>query len=190
MFAQSRLPRFLRPQQVQKLFASLKLSTPTEIRTYAMTHLAYSLGLRPVEISRLTLDDISFSKGEITVRERKGKNPVTLPMPKGTVKTIALYMEKGRPEGLSRHIFLSHQYPYRPASAHVVALYISRAMKNAGLPSTAYWLRHTYAQNLLSIGQSIYEVKEMLGHQNIQSTKRYLHIHIELMRKVILDEEL
>jgi len=188
IFAQSRLPRFLRPQQVRKLFESLPLSTPTEIRTYTMIHLAYSLGLRPVEISKLTLDDVSFSKGEITIRERKNKKPVTNPIPKESVKAMALYMDKGRPKGLSRHIFLLHHYPYRPVSAHIVSLSISSAMKKAGLPSTAYWLRHTYAQNLLCIGQTIYEVKEMLGHQNIQSTKRYLHINTELMRKVIFDE--
>ena len=68
--------------------------------------------------------------------------------------------------------------------------YISKAMKQAGLPSSAYWLRHTYAQNLLHMGRSIYEVKEMMGHQNIQSTHRYLHINTELMRKVLFDEDL
>lgn len=190
LFTQSVLPKFLRPQQVRKLFASLKVSTPTEIRTYAMTHLAYSLGLRPVEISRLTLDDIAFIQGEITIRERKGKNPVVLPIPQEILKAIALYLDKGRPKAKSMNIFLSHQFPYRPASPGVVSFYISRAMKKAGLPSSAYWLRHTYAQNLLTIGRSIYEVKEMLGHQNIQSTMRYLSIHTELMRKVIFDEEL
>jgi site-specific recombinase XerD len=190
IFAQSRLPRFLRPQQVRKLFESLPLSTPTEIRTYTMIHLAYSLGLRPAEISKLTLDDISFSKWEITIRERKNNKPVIMPIPKESVKTLAIYIGKGRPKGLSRHIFLLHHYPYRPVSSHMVGLTISTAMKKAGLPSTAYWLRHTYAQNLLSIGRSIYEVKEMLGHNNIQSTKRYLHINTELMRKVIFDEEL
>jgi integrase/recombinase XerD len=77
-FAQRRLPKFLRPAQVKKLFASLKISTPTEIRTYAMVHLAYSLGLRPAEISKITLDDISFQQGELTLRERKGGDLITL----------------------------------------------------------------------------------------------------------------
>jgi len=40
------------------------------------------------------------------------------------------------------------------------------------------------------MGRSIYEVKEMMGHQNIQSTHRYLHINTELMRKVLFDEDL
>ena len=67
---------------------------------------------------------------------------------------------------------------------------IKKAMKKAGLSSSAYWLRHTYAQNLLLIGRSIYEIKEMMGHQNIQSTQRYLHIDTERMRKVLFDETL
>jgi integrase/recombinase XerD len=190
LFARSTLPKCLRPQQVQKLFASLSLATPTDMRTYAMVHLAYSLGLRPVEISRITLDTISFSEGELTVKDRKGQNPITLPIPEQTVKAIAVYLDKGRPKSPSRNLLLTHHFPFRPVSSHTVVLYISKAMKAAGLPSTAYWLRHTYAQNLLHMGQSIYEVKEMLGHQNIQSTQAYLHIHTELMRKVLFNEEL
>jgi len=189
-FAQRKLPKFLRPKQIQKLFASLKLSTPTQIRTYAMVHLAYSLGIRPVEISRITLDDISFKRGELTLKERKGGNPITLPIPEKTLKAIALYVSKARPTSPSRHLFLTHHFPYRPISSNTVVGYISKAMKQAGLPSSAYWLRHTYAQNLLHLGQSIYEVKEMMGHQNIQSTHRYLHINTEFMRKALFHEEL
>jgi site-specific recombinase XerD len=61
-------------------------------------------------------------------------------------------------------------------------------MRRQGLGASAYWLRHTYAQNLLEAGASIYEIKEMLGHDSIESTKKYLHIHIALMRKVLFDE--
>jgi site-specific recombinase XerD len=42
----------------------------------------------------------------------------------------------------------------------------------------------------LEAGASIYEIKEMLGHDYIDSTEKYLHIHIKLMRRVIFDEEL
>lgn len=189
-FAQTKLPKFLRPNQVKKLFDSLTFSNSTQIRTYAMVHLAYSLGLRPVEISRITLDDISFQKAELTIRERKGGNPVTLPLPEKTIKAIALYVSKGRPKSPSRNLFLTHHFPFHPASSTTVVGYISKVMKQAGLPSSAYWLRHTYAQNLLHLGRSIYEIKEMMGHQNIQSTHRYLYINIELMRKVLFDEEL
>ena len=49
-------------------------------------------------------------------------------------------------------------------------------------------MRHTYAQQLLEAGISVFEIKEMLGHDDIEATNRYLHIHLKLMRRVILGE--
>ena len=190
LYGRSKPPKFLRPREIRKLFATLKLSTPLDIRTYAMVHIAYTLALRPVEISRITLDDISFQKGELAVPDRKGENPITLPIPENTIKAVAAYCYNARPKGTDRHLFLTFHYPYRPVSSVTVIYHIKKAMKKAGLHSTPYWLRHTYAQNLLQIGRSIEEIKEMLGHDNIQSSNRYITIHTELMRKVLFDEEL
>jgi len=190
LYAQAKPPKFLRPQEVQKFFASLTLSTPADIRTYAMVHLAYCLGLRPKEISLITLDDISFGKGELTLADRKGNNPITLPIAEHTIKAIAAYVVNVRPKSEYRSLFLSFHTPHRPISSAAVVHYISKAMKEAGLSSSAYWLRHTYAQNLLERGVSIFEIKEMLGQDKIESTKNYLHIHIKLMRKVLFNEEL
>lgn len=188
LFAHKKPPKFLRPRELQKLFSSLKLETPVDIRTYATIHLAYSLGLRPVEISRITLDHISFTRGELTIRERKTKKPTTLPLPKQTLQAIAAYVFKARPKTDLRTLFLT--CTGSPLKPERVAGTIKKAMEKAGLSSTAYWLRHTYAQNLLGMGRNIYEVKEMMGHQNIQSTQRYLYIDTERMRKVLFNETL
>jgi site-specific recombinase XerD len=61
-------------------------------------------------------------------------------------------------------------------------------MAGNNLPANTYWLRHSFAQNMLESGASIYEIKEMMGHRSIDSTKKYLSIHVNLMREVILDE--
>ena len=105
LFAHKKPPKFLRPQEVKKLFSSLKLATSVDIRTYALIHLAYSLGLRPIEISRLTLDHISFTLGELTIKERKTKEPTILPLPKQTVRAIAAYVFKARPKTDLRILF-------------------------------------------------------------------------------------
>ena len=190
LFSEQKPPKFLRPQEVQKLFASLSLSTRSDIRTCAMVHLAYTLGLRPVEISTITLEDLSFRKRELTLSHRKGLNPVTLPLPEQTLKTLAAYLQKARPKTLSRHLFVSFPFPYHPLQSISVGQCISKAMNRAGLSSSAYSLRHTYAQNLLHLGHSVYQIKEMLGHDTIHSTQKYLHIHVDLMRKVLFHETL
>jgi site-specific recombinase XerD len=190
MFAQAKPPTFLRPHEVQKLFAGVQLSTPLDIRTYATLHLAYTMGLRPDEICSITLDDISLSRGELTVRERKTDNPVILPMPEKVVKAIAAYLIGVRPQSEHRTLFLSLNPPFGSISPTVLSYHIKTLMRRVNLPSTAYWLRHTYAQNLLQAGASIYEIKEMLGHDSIESTRKYLQVDIKLMRKVLFDEEL
>jgi len=190
MFGEPRPPRFLRPEEVKKLFGSITLDTPVRIRTYAMLLLSYSLGLRPIEIKRITLDDVSFQRAEITITIRKTKNPAIMPLPEKTLKAIAAYVYKVRPESCHRDLFLTICKPYRPVSTTLVSEQISRIMRAAGLSASAYWLRHTYAQSLLCMGHSIYDIKEMMGHQSIRSTQRYLHVNIEHMRKVLFNETL
>ncbi len=188
LYTRDKPPKFLRPGEVKKLFAGLSLSSPTAIRTYATVHLAYFLGLRPVEIHRISLDDICFKKAELSIRRRKNDNPMVLPIPPAVLKAVSAYVIGARPKGQHRTLFLSHHSPHGPLCAGAVAYYMTAAIRQAGLKGTAYWLRHTYAQNLLESGASIFEIKQMLGHDKIESTKVYLHIHIKLMRKVLFDE--
>ncbi len=187
-FAKAKPPKFLRPHEVQQLFESLAVSSAKDLRTYAMVHLAYSLGLRPVEISSLQLDDISFSRAQLTLKRRKNDNPLELPIAEQTLKAIVAYMVGGRPKSKDRHLLLSLHAPHGPIVPGLVGRYIQQAMHNAGLNASSYWLRHSYAQHLLSAGASIYEIKEMLGHRHIESSRKYLHIHTDLMREVIVDE--
>ncbi len=190
MYHRIKPPCFLRADEIKQLFENMTMTTPTELREYAMVHIAYSMGLRPQEIGRLTLDDIQFSKAEMSVRYRKAGFPITMPIPLKTLKAISAYLVGGRPENNCRELFLQCCRPYRPVSSATVCHAIKMCMRKAGLPeeATPYWLRHTHAQHLLEAGVSVFEIKEMLGHDDIEATKRYLHIHIKLMRRVILGE--
>jgi len=188
MFAKAKPPQFLRPNEVRQLFERLPHSTACELRTYAQVHLAYFMGLRPIEISRITLDDISFIKGLLILKNRKNNSPLELPIPEDTLKAITAYIIGGRPKSLYRSLFLILWPNPTPMSAGLVGQYLTKALRDAGLPGTAYWLRHTFAQNMLESGAKIFEIKEMLGHDSIESTRQYLSIHTTLMRRVLFDE--
>ena len=189
-YSQNKPPKFFRTHDIQQLLDSFEPFSFKDIRNYAMLHLSYGLGLRPEEISLITLDDISFTQSELTLTTRKNDRPVKLPLPENAIKAISAYIIAARPESSHRRLFLNLVAPYRPISATSVGQHITQCIRKAGLSGTAYWLRHTYAQNLLEAGSSIYEIKEMMGHDNINSAEKYLHVHIKLMRRVIFDEEL
>jgi len=156
-FAKAKPPKFLRPHEIKQLFDSLPVSSAKDLRTYAMVHMAYSLGLRPVEISSLQLDDISFARAQISLKRRKNDNPLELPIPEQTLKAIVAYMVGGRPNSEDRHLFLSLCAPHGPIVPGLVGRYIQEPMHKAGLNASPYWLRHSYAQHLLSSGASIYQ---------------------------------
>jgi len=189
-FAKSTPPKFFRPHEIQQLFDSFELSSAKDLRNYAMVHLSYGLGLRPDEISLITLDDVSFTQSELTLTIRKNGRPAKLPIPENIMKALAAYIIGSRPKSSHRRLFLNLVAPYHPILPISVSQHITECIRKTGLPGSAYWLRHTYAQNLLEAGASIYEIKEMLGHDYIDSTEKYLHVHIKLMRRVIFDEEL
>lgn len=188
-YALAKPPKFLRPSEIKRLFDAVCLDTATDLRTGAMLHLAFTLGLRPSEICRIKLDDIHFRAAELTLAERKNYHPIRLPVTDGTLKAIVAYVIGPRPQCSHRMLFANHLTPYGPVRPNTVCHYIGALMRKAGLEAKAYWLRHSYAQNLLENGASIYEIKEMMGHDTIQSSQRYLHIHTKLMRKVIFDED-
>lgn len=79
-YGMSMPPKFLRTREIKTLFTGVSLTSDSDIRTYAMMHLAYGLGLRPREIALITLDDICFSKAELTLAERKNTQPTKLPI--------------------------------------------------------------------------------------------------------------
>jgi site-specific recombinase XerD len=189
-FAHANPPTFLRAREIKELFAVSKTYSAWELRAMAMTQLAYALGLRPKEIARLSIDDILFKKGQLRVADRKSCNPLMLPLPEAAIKAIAAYLVGARPKTGSRSLFLTLVPAHRPVAAATVGGDITRFIRKIHPTATAYWLRHTYAQTLLESQASIFEVKEMLGHDSLNSTRKYLHIHVSLMRKALFDETL
>ena len=183
-------PKFFRPHELQRLFTMVDLSSKREIRTYAILHLTYTLGLLPREICMITLDDIHFNQSEINLRSRHYVKRYRLPLSDNTIKAVAIYIVRVRPQNNERALFLKLKAPHEPISPSSVSNDLSHLMRKSNFASSSYWLRHTYAQNLLERGASTFEIKEILGHDRIQTAKRYLQIHTKLMREVLFNETL
>jgi len=188
-YARAVPPRFLRPAELKTILAR-QPQTPKEKRAWAMLHLACFLGLRPKEISLIRLDDIQFSKQEIILPRRKAANPICLTLPMAVVRAIGQYIVDTRIKTEKRELFLRLCPPYGPVSSQVVGQEITRWMRQSGVEATAYQLRHTYALNLLKAGVSVFEIKEMLGHDRIESTSRYLAIETDMMRDILFNEKI
>jgi site-specific recombinase XerD len=109
-------------------------------------------------------------------------------LPMAVIRAIAEYIIDIRPETDKRELFLRLRPPFTRVSGQLVGRNISIWMHKCGVEASAYHLRHTFALNLLKSGASVFEIKEMLGHDRIQATSRYLSIQTDMMREVLFHE--
>src|SRR6516225_6705351 len=100
----SGVPKFLRAEQIQRVLNCCDRNTAIGKRNYAILLLLARLGLRAGEVVTLTLDDINWEAGLITVRG-KGKRVAQMPLPVEVGAAIAAYLRQSRPDCSSRRVF-------------------------------------------------------------------------------------
>ena len=169
------LPKSLAPAEIEQLEAVLGQSGPSMLRADAMVRCMLDLGLRSGEVARLSLDDIDWDAGTITLRRTKGRREDVMPLPEATGQAIAAYLCDERPKTKHRMVFARHMTPRdRPIGPDLVRKTIRQAYARAGLPHTrSHLLRHTMASRLLAGGSSLKEVADVLRHRSLNTTLIY-----------------
>lgn len=174
----SSLPAQISSGQLDMLLGSFERKCPLGLRGYAALLCMVKLGLRVGEVARLTLDDIDWREGTMSLSKPKGRKGRVLPLPHEVGEAIVAYLRKGRPPTESRHIFISHR-PGDEGSALVkgsIRRIISEAVKHAGIDAPTgrtRILRHTAATQLIRSGATIKEISDILGHSSIDTTCIY-----------------
>jgi site-specific recombinase XerD len=174
------LPKLLNEIELAKLF-----NAHTNKKHKAMLFTAYSAGLRVSEVVNLKIADIDSNRMQILIRQAKGKkdryvnlSPVLLDILRSYIKEI-----KPRPQ---KYLFESEQtctaYP-----ARTLQQIFSNAKHKAGIRKEVgiHSLRHSFATHLLEKGTDIRYIKDLLGHFNIKTTERYLHVSKKQLVNII-----
>lgn len=177
---QLQLPKLLNEDELRKLFTAL-----INKKHKAMLFTAYSAGLRVSEIVNLKIADIDSGRMQIFIERSKGKkdryvnlSPVLLDILRGYLKTY-----KPRPKA---YLFESEHtgaaYP-----ARTVQQIFMNAKNKAGIRKEVgiHSLRHSFATHLLDKGTDIRYIKELLGHFNIKTTERYLHVSKQKLVNIV-----
>ena len=183
------LPKSLSSAQVQQVLAHCNQSTAVGRRNYAVLMLLARLGLRADEIRCLTLDDIDWGGGQLTIRG-KGSGPQVMPLPKEVGKALAAYLTDGRPSSTSRMVFVRLIPPHIPfASSTAVTTIAADAMQAAGVvaPSKgAHVFRYTLATQMLRNGDSLREIGQVLRHRDEDTTRIYAKVDLTRLRTLAM----
>lgn len=184
----SSLPKTLTAEEVEQLVASLGASGNSMRRADAIVRCALDLGLRSGEVARISLNDIDWRAGTITLRHTKGRREDVLPLPTSTGEAIAAYLKHERPKTRNRAVFVRHIAPReQPVGPDLVRKTIRQAYARAGLPYTrSHLLRHTMASRLLAGGSSLKEVADVLRHRSLNTTLIYAKLDSRKLVEVAL----
>ncbi|MBK7423453.1 MAG: tyrosine-type recombinase/integrase, partial [Propionivibrio sp.] len=147
------------------------------------------LGLRAGEVVALTLDDINWEEGYLTVRS-KGGRWTRLPIPNDVGKAMSDYLANGRPSCKERHVFICQHAPLRGLSASTcVSALVRSALLRSGIESArkgAHLFRHSLATDMLRKGASLREIGEVLRHRSPDTTQLYAKVDLPSLESLAL----
>ena len=179
------IPRSLKDHEVESLLRSCDRTTRVGRRDYAVLCLLARLGLRAGEVAALTLDDIDWRAGELTVRG-KGGTRERLPLPAEVGQAVAAYLREARPPCATRHLLVTARAPFQEfAGPTTVCRIVEQALKRSGLNPPqrgAHLLRHSLATALLRRGASLQEIGDILRHRHPATTQIYAKVDVAALQ--------
>lgn len=179
------LPRSLNAHEVESLLHGCDRTTRVGKRDYAVLCLLARLGLRAGEVAAMTLGDIDWRAGELTVRG-KGGTRERLPLLAEVGQALAAYLREARPACASRHVLVTARAPFREfAGPTTVCRLVEQAIRRAGLNPPqrgAHLLRHSLATALLRRGASLREIGDVLRHRHTATTQIYAKVDIAALQ--------
>jgi len=168
------LPRFLSPDQIKAL-----LDQPARPRDRAILEVLYSTGIRLAELVGLNIEDVFWDERLVRVNGKGNKERYVI-LGDPALQALREYLN-GRKLG---PLFLGRISSR--ISRQTVAHIVRAAGIKAGItqPVTPHLLRHSFATHLLEGGMNTRYIQQLLGHSNLATTQRYVHVRDQRREEV------
>ena len=179
------LPRFLKREELDKIFYVCDNKSPIEQRNTLVMELLYATGLSVSELVNIKVANIDQKNRTIKVLGKGSKERIVI-FNNHTKEAMDIYLREGyktfNKEG-SQYLILNKNG--NKLSERYVRNIVDKFVRKAGLnikigPHT---LRHTFATDMLENGSDLMTVKELLGHESLNTTSIYTHVTNEHIKK-------
>jgi integrase/recombinase XerC len=187
---ESPLPKFLTIDEVFHLLEQTAGQTVLDLRDRAILELFYSGGVRVAELVGLNLEDLDLTQHLAKVSGKGGKERMVM-VGSQAYQALSLYLQVRRelltpdsPASGNNAVFLN--YRGGRLTTRSVARMVEKWALKAGLgqPLSPHGLRHTFATHLLEGKADLRAVQELLGHAQLSTTQKYLHVNLDYLMEV------
>ena len=185
----AKVPEIHQHHELAALLKSIDRSSIEGKRNYAIMMLGVVLGLRAIDIVNLELNDVDWINGEIKILQAKTAGSVILPLTGDVGEALKDYILNARVKSDSPKIFLRLKSPYTELlSAVTIGEVYGKCCKDAGLPVSKrfHTLRRSLGTSMLAAGEPVTMVAQVLGHAEVDSTKKYISVDTEHLKMCAL----
>jgi site-specific recombinase XerD len=166
----NKLPAVMLPEEIMKMIDGV-----ANLKHRTILILLYSTGMRINEIANLKIVDIDSKNMRIKIVQGKGcKDRFTILSQQVLMELRAYYLIYKPKE----YLFNGFR-PGRRYSVRSIQHLMQKALTKVGLENknfTIHTIRHSFATHLLDNGTDLHTIKELLGHSNLQTTMKYMHL--------------
>ncbi len=143
----------------------------------------YAAGLRVSELINLQVTDIDSQRQLICVRQGKGHRDRQVMLSPKLLELLRIYWKRYRP----RTWLFPGRNPQRPIIQTTVWHICDQARATAHLSKrvSPHTLRHCFATHLLEDGTDLRRIQILMGHRNLKTTARYLHVSNLAVRSTV-----
>lgn len=172
------LPKVLSKEEMIRLIRAID-----NVKHKTMIMLGYACGLRVSEITRLSIADVDEDRRLLLIRRGKGKKDRVVSLSPVMIVMIREYIKEYTPE---KYLF-EGQRKNSPYSIRSLESIIKTAKQKAGINKSGsmHMLRHSFATHLIEKGTDVVFIQKLLGHNNIKTTLRYLHVSNKDMLNIL-----
>lgn len=163
------LPKILSPREVLQI-----INATPNLKHRAILSTIYSAGLRISEAAHLRISDIDSSNMRIRVHQAKGNKDRYSILSEKNLLLLRQYWKDYRPS-----FWLFPGVPdTNPIATRTIQSVFKQSLHASGIDKegSVHTLRHCFATHSLNHGATILQIKELLGHSDIQTTSMYLHL--------------
>ena len=166
----------------------------------AILSLGYGCGLRVGELNQLDLEDVKLREKILIVKKGKGNKSRVVPMSLGVVNDLSDYyfnerapLKGGRDYKSKEQAFMLNsrggrmkKWTYNKCLKIMIKRIESETLQEKKI--TMHSLRHSIATHLIEQGIGVEQVRQFLGHSQLETTQVYTHISKQQLKDLIEDD--
>ena len=180
------LPKLVGDIDIDKMFLVPDTREPLGQRNLLIIRMLYATGIRVSELVNIKISDIDIIDRTILILGKGNKERIVV-FGNNTKEILDLYLNSGRyklSKGNNDYLFLNKDG--NKLSDRYVRNIINDIIVKASISMhvSPHMLRHTFATGMLNNGADLVSVKEMLGHESLNTTSIYTHVTDDKIREI------